>query len=203
MEDEKKKKFLEALGNVVEKNRSTQTYTGPGSDINSRNLAKGTLDQDTLTVEGDKLGRDLTPEKQIVRGGNPVIDTNQVAKTTNINDHYKMRKDLDLKQKLKSSFKAAADAGDTVRMDQLRTIAKKFAPGFKALPLVGSLAGLMGSEDASAGIPILDSAEGVGMSAKDENAMIADTMAKVNYDKSQAREDRLKALAKLVESRNK
>jgi len=199
MEDEKKKKFLEALGNVVEKNKSTQPYTGPGSDLNSRNLAKGTLDQDILSVEGGKLGRDLTPEKQIVRGGNPTIDTKQVAKTTNINNHHQMRKDLDLKQNLKASFKAAADAGDTVRMGQLRQIAKKFGSGLKALPLVGSLAGLMGAEDASAGIPILDSAESAGMSAGDENAMIADIKARVNANNSQSHADRQSALAKLIE----
>lgn len=198
MEDDKKKKFLEALGNVVENNKAPQTFGQVVPDLKSQNLAKGALDKDSFSVEGGKIGRDLTPARQKVSGGNPAINTKQVAKQTDISDFSKMQKDLDMKQNLKASFKAAADAGDNVRMDQLRQIAKKFGSGLKVLPLVGSLAGLMGAEDASAAIPILDSAEGVGMSAADENAMIADTMARVNYDKSQAHRDRQAALAKLA-----
>ena len=194
MEDERKKKLLAALGTIVDNKKTPQPFGQVVPDLKSQNLAKGALDQETFKVKSGGLGRDVTPERQMIKGGNPAIDTKQVAKKTNIKDFSKMQKDLDLKHSLTSSFKVAAEAGDKQTMDKLRRIAKKFAKGastgLKTIPILGAAVGLLGSEDASAGVPILNAAEGVGMSASDENAMIADIRARINAQNSQSHRDR-------------
>jgi hypothetical protein len=55
----------------------------------------------------------------------------------------------------------------------------------------------MGAEDASAAVPILDSADSAGMSPEDENTMMAEIQAKKDYGNSPAAADRMAALEKL------
>jgi hypothetical protein len=90
-------------------------------------------------------------------------------------------------------------------MDQLKQAAMKMkkgaSGGLKAIPVVGALGALMGAEDASAAIPGLDTADSAGMSASDENQMLAEYNAKQNYKNSQASRDRMKALKKLKEKK--
>jgi len=205
MEDEKKRKFLEALGNIVEKNKRDNMVGSVVPDLKSKNISKGTLDKEILTAKGSDLGRDLTPSRTLVKGGTPHIDTKQIAKKTDIRDFTKRVSDLDLKHRLKSSFKAAAEAGDDELMHKLKKIAMKVGKGattgLKVLPIVGAAAGLIGADDASAAIPGLDSSESVGMSSADENQMLAERQAQVDYIKSQAakdKEERMKMLSKLV-----
>jgi hypothetical protein len=87
--------------------------------------------------------------------------------------------------------------------DSLRRGIKPLAKGLKAIPIIGTLAALAGSEDASAAIPGLDSAESAGMSGADENMMMAEIQGRKDYDESQAAEDakknKLAVLAKLAE----
>jgi len=202
MED--KKIFLQALGNMAEKRKAEKfnTFGGVVPDLESQNLAKGALDKEVMSVKGSDLGRDVSEARTIVAGGPDAIDTKQVAKTTDIGDFAKRQKDLDLQQRLKSSFKAAAASGDDEMMDKLRKIASKVgktaSKGLKALPIVGGAASLMMSpEDASAAIPGLDSADNVGMSAADENQMLAETQSRIDYGNSQATIDKLARLAAL------
>ena len=61
------------------------------------------------------------------------------------------------------------------------------------VPVVGALASAAMSEDASAAVPFLGDAEGVGMSAQDENAMLNEYDARRDYDNSQASKDARKA----------
>lgn len=75
--------------------------------------------------------------------------------------------------------------------------------GFKsvtgALPIVGSLLGAgmaLDSGDATAAIPGLDMADSVGETPEQENQMLAETKARMDYDKSQARRDALSKLRK-------
>ena len=65
-----------------------------------------------------------------------------------------------------------------------------------AIPVVGALASAAMSEDASAAVPFLGDAEGVGMSAQDENTMLNEYNARRDYDMSQARQDALKAISR-------
>lgn len=89
--------------------------------------------------------------------------------------------------------------GDTLDYRQLRKqMSKMGKKGLKALPLVGSLAGLMGSEDASAGLPILGDAEEAGESRELENELLGAAKGIQGYAGSPAKEDaRLKRLAEL------
>lgn len=81
--------------------------------------------------------------------------------------------------------------------DSLRRGIKPLSKGLKMLPIVGSLAGLMGAEDASAAVPMLDSADSAGMSPEDENTMMAEIQARKDYGNSPAAADRMAALEKL------
>lgn len=71
---------------------------------------------------------------------------------------------------------------------------------FKSLiPGIGTALGAyaaLDSGDAMAAIPGLDQAENVGMSGEDERQMLAEHNARVNYDKSPAHFDKLKAMLK-------
>ena len=104
-----------------------------------------------------------------VKGGTDKIDTKSIQKQISGDDFVKKIADA----------RAAKAAG------------KKL---LGALPLVGALASAAMSEDASAAIPLLGDAEGVGMSAQDENAMLNEYNARRDYDMSQARQDALKAI---------
>jgi hypothetical protein len=206
-----KKLMLEALGNVVDRNRDKREknyYAKKAGPDTSQNLTKGDLDKEVLRVKSDASGI-IPPEERTVVGKTSKIDTvGQVQPQTTGVDFAKKQADLNMKQQLKSSFKAAADAGDKDMMNKLRQIAGKMqkgaSKGLKALPIVGTLAGMAGavsSNDASAGIPILDTADSVGMSASAEDQMLAETQAKIDYENSQAKRDKQAALAKLLKLR--
>lgn len=64
------------------------------------------------------------------------------------------------------------------------------------IPLIGGALSAIDSGDASAAIPGLDEAESVGMSAEDEDMMLAEIQAKKNYANSPARMAKLKSLMK-------
>ncbi len=201
MEDETKTK-MQALKNIVEQRRNEAQKSRINASDRSMNLAKGDLDKDVFKVSGGSLSPDVSEPVTKIRTGTDVVDTKQIQKLSNSGDFEKRMKDLDLKQKLKSSFKAAAESGDDQMMDKLRKIASKMGTGartgLKSVPLIGGVAAaaLGGAEDASAAIPVLDSADSVGMSSQDENQMISEIKAKNNYEKSQARKDALAKLAK-------
>lgn len=78
---------------------------------------------------------------------------------------------------------------------------KSLSKGLKSIPIIGALASLMSAEDASAAVPILDSADAVGMSPQDENVMMGEIQAQKDYGNSQSHQDRLAALAKLAKMR--
>jgi hypothetical protein len=88
--------------------------------------------------------------------------------------------------------------GGTFGVSALKSMMKNGT--FKALPLVGPAIGAamaLGSDDASAAIPVLNEAESVGMSPEDENIMLAEIQAKKNYTNSPASQARREALKKL------
>mgnify|MGYP003660449669 CR=1 FL=1 len=111
--------------------------------------------------------------------------------------------------------KGKEEVGDTLDYRDLRkqmssgkkAITKGLTKGLKSLPVIGSLAALATSGDASAAIPGLDSAESAGMSGEAENKMMAEIKAKKDYGNSQASADSKKAkvaaLAKLSKSKKK
>ena len=191
---DKKKAFIEGLKTVSEK-RSDERQLGElqrrAAPDASQNLAKGSLDKDALTVKGDMKSAD--------------VSNNMKQATMSGDDHVKKIADIRMKNKLRSSFKAAAESGDKSMMDQLRKVAgnlkKGASGGLKAIPVVGALGALMGADDASAAIPGLDTADSAGMSAGAENQMLAEYDATKDYNNSQAKKDRLAALAKLAKSR--
>ena len=106
-------------------------------------------------------------------------------------DYGKLRKEM-------SNMNKAAPSATS-----LRAGIKPLAKGLKAIPIIGTLAALAGSEDASAAIPGLDSADSAGMSGADENMMMAEIQGRKDYGSSQAAEDakknKLAVLAKLAE----
>lgn len=91
--------------------------------------------------------------------------------------------------------------------DKMSDVAKQVKKGQKMLgtklrgvPIAGSIlgAGMAAmTGDATAAIPGLDSSEDIGMSAADENLMLAEEGAKVDYAKSPAHQARLKALLEM------
>lgn len=99
-------------------------------------------------------------------------------------------------QKMKQAGQAVYGAADEMspRMKALKTLGRK-AAGVLG-PAIG-LGAALSSGDVSAAIPVLNSAESVGMSPEAEDQMIAETQAKIDYSKSSAARDRLAALAKL------
>lgn len=201
MEDEyEKKKLMEALQSLSDKRSAEKAPFGSVTpDLASQNLAKGDLDKEVMQVK--RIGEsnpDITPSRTLVPGsGVPTIEAPRAEKMTDIGEFRQRQADLDIKNKLKASFKAAAEAGDTGMMDKLRKVAAKMSKGLKMLPVVGAAASLVGADDASAAIPILDSADSVGMSAADENMMLAEEGARVDYGNSPARLARLRALSRM------
>ena len=202
-DEEKKKNFLEALKTVSGDRANERQIRRINAQDKSVNLAQGTLDKDVLKASGGSVSADVSEPITKLKTGTENIDTKEIRNLSDIGEFEKRAKDLDLKQRLKSTFKQAADAGDEQTMDKLRQIAQRFGKasktGLKSIPLVGGLASLaMNPEDASAAIPGLDQADSVGMSAQDENIMLAETDARMNYGESQASKDRKAALAKLL-----
>jgi hypothetical protein len=204
--DEKRKLMLEAMKNLSEKSKQEkqQRFIDRAAidREGSKNLAKGALDKESFKVKGYDAPIE---ESTVVRGANPKIKGPEAQKITSGKEFAQRQLDLDLKQRLKSSFKAAAEAGDKDMMAKLRAIAQKVGKGaktgLKMLPVVGGVAAAAMSDDAAAGVPLLGDAEAAGMSAGDENQMMAEIQARKDYDDSQAaRDKRAKsmALAKLA-----
>jgi len=208
--EEKKKLMMQALQNLQDRKldqRQSQKIGLSNPDLSSQNLAKGALDKDVLKVKGGDVGRDVTEGRTRISGGVPKIDTASIQKQTPIDDFTSMQYDIK-KNRLIKDFKKAADAGDKSAMEALKDAAMKLKmgarTGLKALPIIGGAASLlMNPEDASAAIPGLDSSESVGMSAADENQMIAERQAQVDYGQSPAAKDKLRMelLAKLAGNR--
>ena len=171
MADDRRNLQLEALQNILDKNRDKREKDyfsqKAGPDL-SQNFAKGDLDKDVLKVKSRI--NPIEPEKSTIVGKTEKIDTRgTIQPQTSGKDFAKMQDEIALKQRLKSSFKAAAQAGDDQMMNNLRKIAQNMKKGaktgLKSIPIIGSLAGLAGavsSQDASAAIPLLDTAESLG-----------------------------------------
>lgn len=173
MEDETKLK-LQALERLLEKRAEERQISRINARDNSVNLAKGELDKDILKVKGGSTGADLTEPITRIKNTTEKIQTK-------------------VPQKLLS--------GDefTEKIARLRALKKAAKSGLKALPIVGSVASLaMNPEDASAAIPGLDSAESVGESPEQEDMMLSETKARMDYEDSPAKRDRKAALAKLL-----
>ena len=199
--DEKRKAMLQAMENLAEKGREEkmQRHINKGKiDMaGSQNLAKGALDKETFRVPGFEAPIE---ESTIVRGANPAIQGPEAQSLTSGKDFAKRQAALDINQRLKSSFKAAAEAGDKDMMAKLRAIAQKVGKGaktgLKMLPIVGGIAAAGMSGDAAAAIPLLGDADAAGMSSGDENQMMAEIQARKDYEDSPAaRDKRAKALA--------
>lgn len=194
--------LIEALKKVREEKLDKAQKARISTPDRSVNLAQGSLDKDVLRASGGSIGADLTEPVTKIKGTKKILTKEPIDMTSGV-DFEKKMKDLDLKQKLKSSFAQAAKSGDEEMMSKLRKIASKFgkagSSGLKAIPVIGAAAGLaMNPDDASAAIPILDSAESVGESPQTENQMLAETQSRMDYEESQASKDRKAALAKLL-----
>lgn len=100
---------------------------------------------------------------------------------------------LDYGKLRKEYVNKAKDASDGISRKGIKALSK----GVKGIPVIGALASLAMAEDASAAVPVLDSAESAGMSPEAENQMMAEIQARKDYGKSQARMDALANLAKL------
>lgn len=199
--NEKKDNFLKALAKQRLKTIDSSQKARVSTPDRSMNLAKGALDKDVLKASGGSMSADVSEPIVKLKSGTDKIDTKQIQSITPIEEFEEKAKLRKLKGDLRSSFKAAAESGDHQMMGKLRQIASKYGKtGLKSIPLIGGVAAaaLGGAEDASAAIPILDAADSVGMSASDENMMLAETEGRMNYEDSQAKKDRMMALAKLV-----
>ncbi len=204
---DEKKAFLQGLENLTKKRTDERQrgYLDKKSSIDkSSNLAKGDLDKDVMKVKGSGVP-DMTPEK-IKVGKMDKIDTMGEKVPVISGDEFVNKQRSLEKQRMLEKFKKAAESGDTKMMNSLREKAGLFmkagSKGLKALPIIGTLASLAGASDASAAIPLLDTADSVGMSPEDENQLIAETQGRMDYQDSPAKRDRIAALAKLLKSNN-
>ncbi len=121
-------------------------------------------DGNAMKVKGSV--EDATPKKMVVKGSTEKISTRETTPLTSKGDYSKMKKDLEYKQRLKGSLRAAEKAGDTKlasafakKLSSLGSIAKR---GLKMLPIVGGVAAALSSGDASAAVPGLDMADDIG-----------------------------------------
>jgi hypothetical protein len=218
-----KKIRLQALQNLRDKNLAKNRFSS--SDMNKfdlergKNLSKGQLDNDSFVAKGSK-NPDITPSRTVVGKTDKINNIGDKQNLISGNDFVAKQKALE-KERMLSRFKKAAESGDTNMMNALRERAKGISlenkvpetslrkglkpltKGLKSIPIIGTLAALAGSEDASAAIPILDSADSAGMSGADENQMMAEIQGRKDYEGSQAAEDakrnKLAVLSKLAE----
>ena len=93
----------------------------------------------------------------------------------------------------KQYLKKAKEGAEGISRKGIKALSK----GLKMVPVIGALAAGLGSEDASAAVPILGDAEAAGMSSEAEDQFIAEQKARNNYLKSPAAADRMAALEKL------
>ena len=170
----KKKKMLEAMAKLKEERefkRSSDEMARRAGPDKSKNIAKGSLDKDTLVARGGMSGKDMTPSKTVV--GKTDNLTPDMSKQSIISgDDFLSKQREAEKSSLMRRFKKAADMGDKKTMEKLKDeamgFAKKFKKigktGLKSIPLIGGLASLAMSENASASdvIPGLDMADSAG-----------------------------------------
>ena len=200
---DEKKAMLQALANIREKslegNRFSSSQMNKFDLERGRNTAKGQLDNDVLKVKSTP--QTALPENQAIKGTATKINTVGEKQSLISGADFKR------KQQLSATMKDAIKRGDKGMISKLQQIAGKLgkgaSKGLKSIPIIGSLAALAGSEDASAAVPGLDSAESVGMSGAAENQMMAEIQGRKDYATSQAAEDakrnKLAVLAKLAE----
>jgi hypothetical protein len=180
-EDFDRKIKLQAMRNLREKRKEDKVLNRVQPDL-SQNLAKGDLDKEVLTVKGGTDKISTLGEKQ------PLISGDEFAAK---------QREIE-KQRMIRQYKKAIEMGDTKGMESLKRKAMQFAgKAAKGLPVVGAIAAGLGSEDASAAVPVLGDAESAGMSPQDENMMMAEIQAQKDYGQSQAAQDKMEALKKL------
>ena len=205
------------MNNDDDKLKRLQQLMNIRSDSSSRNYARDVLDKDVHKVSGSSINPDVTPSVNRVKTGTDVIDTKEMGQIADVGEAAEQRALRSYKSDLKNTMKDAierkdsrmiaslkqlAQSGDEGLMKALRNTGKIARTGLKQVPLIGGIAAaaLGGAEDASAAIPILDSADSVGMSPEQENQLIRERQAQTDYQNSQAKKDRLAALAKLMKS---
>lgn len=89
-------------------------------------------------------------------------------------------------------------AEEVLDYNQLRRqMMKAGRRGLKSLPVLGSLVGLAGAEDASAALPILGDAESAGQSKEVDMDFLGTARGLQDYNQSQAKKDKLRKLAEL------
>jgi hypothetical protein len=89
-------------------------------------------------------------------------------------------------------------AEEVLDYNQLRRqMMKAGRRGLKSVPVLGSLVGLAGAEDASAALPILGDAESAGQSKEADLDFLGSARGMQDYNQSQARQDKLRRLAEL------
>jgi hypothetical protein len=187
-QEDKKRRMIEAMSKLRAERanrRQVEELARRAKPDQSRNLAKGSLDKDSFRVNRTPSDIDLTPEVTKV-SGNRVQDTSKeiqkiskpseaygkvdnfrnVPKGTSMADNLVTNPNLN--KRLKESMVQATQAGDTQMINKLKKIAKGLGKGaktgLKSVPLIGGLASLAMSENASASnvIPGLDMAESAG-----------------------------------------
>lgn len=159
-----------------------------------KNLARGQLDKDVLKVKGNQDMANVTEPHMRMNVGTDKIDTKEMANITSGENFGNRMKELDTKQRLKSTFKAAAEAGDTDLMDKLRKIASKVGKASKALPVIGAIAAGFNTQDASAAVPVLGAADNLG---PQEGTLEAD------LESGNMTEDKMKEMARLMALQNR
>lgn len=187
----------QALKDLTDRKRQERLGSRFSAKDSSVNLAKGDLDKDVFKVSGGSMNPDVSEPKTRMNVGTDRIDTKGIQKLTNADDFAKRNAARSLQGDIASTMADAVKRGDNEMINKLKMISKKMGSGLKAIPVVGAAAALMGSEDASAAIPGLDTADSAGMSADAENQMLAEYDARKNYNNSQASMDRMEALKKL------
>jgi len=197
---DEKKAFLQALENVSKRRKDQRKMANIAAKDNSVNLAKGTLDKDILPVKSSGV-EDLTQARTKVGTTDKLDLLGEKQNILNSAEHKKKLSDINMQRSLKLTAQKAAKEGDVDMLKKLKLLAGKMGKGatrgLKALPLVGGVVSALASGNASAAVPGLDSAESVGMSPQAEREFLSEIQARKDYEQSQAKKDKLAALAKL------
>jgi hypothetical protein len=165
-----KKTLLEQLAEKNQIKRDSKILNRANLDT-SDNFARGMLDKDVFLAKGSSIDPNVSEPRVRIKGTAPdKIDTKEIKKIMSADDWSK-----------KIAMKRAA------------------LKAAKGLPVIGAIAAGLGSQDASAAVPVLGDAESAGMSSEDENMMMAEIQAQKDYRRSQASQDRMEALKKLRE----
>lgn len=157
------KKNKQRKMDIAQKKQLLQKYALPKQSIKSENYTSEILNDNmkvkNLAKEGDIGKTDILK----VKGTDFIDKTGDKTPLTKIDDFTDMLKKNSQNSQLKATFADALKRGDTDMISKLNMIAKKTSKGLKMIPVLGTAISLaMNPNDASASVPILDSAEETG-----------------------------------------